>query len=119
MANKNKNANLKRIFQRLEPSLNASLARVLAEAHSANVISCNHKFRQIFLNRLAEDLWHNNSLYPDREQTSICNMPFVPVSNDTLRSARTFSSVMSQNQAAIIIQVFIVYNSDHGFRISN
>jgi len=108
MEDEHTKTNLTRIFECLESSLNDSLARVLGAAHSANVISYNHTFRQIFLNRLAEDLWLNNPLHPERVKTSICDMPFVAVSSGMLRPLYNFSWGMSRNQAATIIQVFIM-----------
>lgn len=110
MAVKNKkvNENLTRIGKLLESSVYPSLLRVLDEADRANAISYNRKFRQIFMNRFAEDLWYNNPLHPERERTSVCNMPFSVVSNsgDGLRTPETFSWGMTHDQAATIIQVF-------------
>lgn len=106
---KNRKANdyLMRLSKCLESSIYPSLIRVLVEADKANAISYNHKFRQVFMNRFAEDLWHNNPLYPERERTSVCNMPFAMVSGDGLQSPQNFSWGMSQDQAATIIQVHI------------
>lgn len=108
---KNTNMYLTRIGGYLESTIYPSLVRVLGEAHRADAISHNHKFRQIFMNRLAEDLWNNNPLHLKRESTSICNLPFTAVSRDGLRPASTFSWGMSRNRAATIIQVFKIYIS--------
>lgn len=98
-------ARSKRLLECLENSLNASLGRVLFQAHSANAISYNRNFRGIFLNRLAEDLWYHNPLHPEREKTSICDMPFVADSNSD-NERYTFTWGMSRNRAATIIQVY-------------
>lgn len=107
--NKKVNENLTRVGKFLESSVYPSLIRVLDEADRANAISYNRKFRQIFMNRLAEDLWYNNPLHPERERTSVCNMPFTVVSDsgDGLRPSETFSWGMTRDQAAIIIQVYV------------
>jgi len=107
---KNKNLNFMRLGRILESSLYPSLVRVLSEAHKADAISYNHKFQKIFMNRLAEDLWYNNTLYPERERTSVCSMPFAVVSNDLSRTPYTFSWGISRDQAATIIQVYILYS---------
>ncbi|XP_022168353.1 uncharacterized protein LOC111032366 [Myzus persicae] len=113
---KNNKLNFMRLGKSLESSLYPSLVRVLSEAHKADAISYNHKFQKIFMNRLAEDLWYNNPLYPERERTSVCSMPFAVVSNDLLQTSHTFSWGISRDQAATIIQVtyciqFLVYKS--------
>lgn len=107
---KNKKLNFMRLGKSLESSLYPSLVRVLSEAHKADVISYNHKFQKIFMNRLAEDLWYNNPLYPERERTSVCSMPFAMVSNDLSQTPYTFSWGISRDQAATIIQVYILYS---------
>lgn len=104
-ANSNKNTNITRIEKCLVSSLYPSLVRVLSDAHKSDAINYSHKFLQIFMNRLVEDLWNNNPLHPDRNKTNICNMPFTVFSNDQLRTPGTFSWGTSRNQAAIIIQV--------------
>lgn len=109
--NKNTDINLTRIDDCLESSIYPSLARVLGEAHRADAISYSHKFRQIFMNRLAEDLWSNNPLHPERKSTSVCNMLFAAVSNSGLRPPFTFSWGISRNQAATIIQVFTIIHT--------
>jgi len=94
-----------RLGKSLESSLYSSLVRVLSEAHKADGISYNHEFQKIFMNRLAEDLWYNNPLYPERERTSVCSTSFAVVSNDLLRTPYTYSWGISRDQAATIIQV--------------
>ncbi|XP_026820473.1 uncharacterized protein LOC113559076 [Rhopalosiphum maidis] len=101
---KNNKLNFIRLGRILELSLYPSLVRVLSEAHKADAISYNHKFRKIFMNRLAEDLWYNNPLYPERERTLVCSMPFTAVSNELLRTPSIFSWGVSRDQAATIIQ---------------
>ncbi|XP_060863756.1 uncharacterized protein LOC132940273 [Metopolophium dirhodum] len=101
---KNNKLNFMRLGRSLESSLYPSLVRVLSEAHRADAISYNHKFQKIFMNRLAEDLWYNNPLYPERERTSVCSMPFAVISNDLFRVPDTFSWGVSRDQAATIIQ---------------
>jgi len=104
---KNNKINFIRLGRILESSIYPSLVRVLTEAHKADAISYNHKFCKIFMNRLAEDLWYNNPLHPERERTLVCSMPFTMVSNDLLRTPFTFSWGMSRDQAATIIQVYL------------
>jgi hypothetical protein len=104
-ANNDKNSNINRIEKCLESLLYPSLVRVLDDAYKSDAINYSHKFRQIFMNRLVEDLWKNNPLHPERKNSNICNMPFSTFSSDQLRPPRTFSWGMSRNQAAIIIQV--------------
>lgn len=100
--NKKVNVDLDRIGRCLESSVYPSLMRVISDAHQADVISVSQRFRQIFMYRLAEDLWYNNPMHPERKNTSNSNMPF----GDGLRPpAGTFSWGMTRNQAAIIIQV--------------
>lgn len=99
---------LTRIEECLESTIYPSLARVLGEAHRADAISFNHKFRQIFMNLLAEDLWNNNPSHPERESLSVCNMSFTAVNSGGLRPPSTFSRGMSRNRAAVIIQVFTI-----------
>lgn len=105
MNSKNNKLNFIRLGRILESSLYPSLARVLNEAHKADAISYNHRFRKIFMNRLAEDLWYTNPLHPERIRTSVCNMPFAVVSDDLLRTPYTFSWGLTRDQAATIIQV--------------
>lgn len=115
---KNKKANdenLARIGRCLETSLYPSLVRVLGEAHEADAINHSHTFRQIFMNKLADDLWHNNPLHPERERTSVCNIPFTAVSNDGLQPSNAFFWGMSRDQAATVIQVLI--NREHNIMI--
>lgn len=107
---KNNKLNFMHLGRSLESSLYPSLVRVLSEAHRADAISYNHKFQKIFMNRLAEDLWYNNPLYPERKRTSVCSMPFAVVSNDLFRIPDTFSWGVSRDQAATIIQVYILYS---------
>lgn len=105
---KKTNSNVVRVGNCLETSLYVSLARVLRDANEADAISFNRKFRKIFMNKLAEDLWYNNPLHPERQQTTVCDMPFAVIDGgDGLpRLARAFSWGMTREQAAIIIQVF-------------
>jgi len=107
---KNNKLNFMCLGRSLESSLYPSLVRVLSEAHRADAISYNHKFQKIFMNRLAEDLWYNNPLHPERERTSVCSMPFAVVSNDLFQIPDTFSWGVSRDQAATIIQVYILYS---------
>lgn len=101
-------ANLARIGRCLETCLYPSLVRVLGEAHGAGAINHSHKFRRIFLNKLAEDLWLNNPLHPERVGTPVCDMPFATVGGaDGPRPPSPFSWGMSRDQAAIAIQVSI------------
>ncbi|XP_015377653.1 PREDICTED: uncharacterized protein LOC107171907, partial [Diuraphis noxia] len=99
MNSKNNKLNFMHLGKSLEFSLYPSLVRVLSEAHKANAISYNHKFQKIFIGRLAEDLWYNNPLYPERVRTPVCSMPFALVDNDL---SRTWG--ISRDQAATIIQ---------------
>lgn len=114
MEGENKNANKIPVDTCLESSLYSSLVRVLGDAHKSDAINYSHKFQKIFLNRLAEDLWNNNPLHPERKDTCICDMPFAALSSDRLRPPQTFSWGTSRQQAAITIQVFsnqvIVWN---------
>lgn len=104
--NKNLNANsVDRITKCLDSCVYPSLLNVLVEAHRANAISFNHKFGQIFMNRLAEELWYNNPMHPERNRTSGGKMQFTVDSSDGINCPRSFSWGMSQNQAATIIQV--------------
>lgn len=105
---KNTNVYLTRTVECLESTIYPSLVRVLGEAHRADAISFSHTFRQIFMNRLAEDLWNNNPLHPQRQSSSVCNMPFTAVNSGGLRPPSTFSWGMSRNRAAVIIQVFTI-----------
>jgi len=107
---KNNKVNFMRLSKSLEFSLYPSLVRVLSEAHKADAISYNHKFQKIFMDRLAEDLWYNNPLYPERERTSVCNMPFAEVRNYLSQTPYTFSWGVSRDQAAIIIQVYTLHS---------
>lgn len=102
-----KKLNFTRLGRTLESSVYPSLVRVLGDANRADAISYNHGFRKTFLNRLAEDLWHNNPLHPEREMTSMCNnMPFAAVGDgDLLRTPYTFSWGVTRDQAATTIQV--------------
>lgn len=105
---KNTYAYLTRINECIESTIYPSLVRVLREAQRADAINHSHKFRQIFMNRLAEDLWNNNPLHPERGSLSVCNMPFNAVSSGGLRPPSAFSWGMSRNRAATIIQVFTI-----------
>ncbi|XP_025201791.1 uncharacterized protein LOC112599191 [Melanaphis sacchari] len=104
MNTKNNKLNFIRLGRILELSLYPSLVHVLSEVHKAEAISYNHKFRKIFMNRLAEDLWYNNPLYPERKRTLVSSNPFTMVSNDLLRTTSKFSWGLSRDQAATIIQ---------------
>lgn len=103
---------LDRVSRCLESSLYPALTRVLGEAQKADAISYNHKFRQIFMNRLAEELWRNNPLCPERKYTSVRGMSFGATNRDAdgSRVPRLFSWGMSRNQAATVIQVFGTFN---------
>lgn len=89
--------------------LEKSLAQVLHDANDVGVISFNKKFSKIFMNNLAENLWYNNPLHPERQHISVCNMPFVvgDDGNGLPRLPCKFSLCMTQEQAVIIIQVFL------------
>lgn len=107
------NADLDRISKCLESSVYPSLDRVLGEAYEADAISFNNKFRKIFMNRLADDLWYNNPLHPERERiSSVCNKPLAAAvdSGDGLQRPQTFSWGMTRDQAATIVQVTVVRN---------
>jgi len=97
-----------RLKKSLEFSLYPSLVRVLSEAHKADAISYNHKFQKIFISRLAEDLWYNNPLYPERVRTPVCSVPFALVGNELSRTPYPFSWGISRDQAATIIQVYYI-----------
>lgn len=108
MEAKDENANITHIERCLKSSLYPSLVRVLGDAHKSDAINYSHEFRQMFMNKLAEDLWYNNPLHPERKSSFICDMPLAAFGSDQRRprQSQTFSCCMSRDQAAIIIQVF-------------
>ncbi|VVC46131.1 Hypothetical protein CINCED_3A002481 [Cinara cedri] len=103
---KKTNSNVISVGECLETPLYMSLTRVLGNANEQNAISFNRKFRQIFMNRLAEDLWYNNPLHPERQNTSVCNMPFVVGDGNELPTLPHTFWGMTRQEAAIVIQVF-------------
>lgn len=109
--NKKVKVNLDRIGQCLESSVCPSLVRVLSDAHQADVISVSQRFRQIFMYKLAEDLWYNNPMHPERKRTSDITISLGAGSGDGSRPsfAGIFSWGMSRKQAAITIQVYLPF----------
>lgn len=110
------NVDLERISEHLESSVYPSLDRVLGEAYGADAISFNNEFRKIFMNRLAEDLWYNNPLHPERK-SSVCRPPFAAaaVGGVGLQRRQPFSWGMSRDQAATIVQVPVAKTADNNY----